>query len=75
MLICISQEALTGPSDLMVCFGTWLRLHNVNTSLNSKPVIQRRSKRSLMGNFHLFVLSLQCTYICYWIQLLLLPPT
>ena len=26
-------------------------------------------------NFYLFVLSLQCTYICCWIQLLLLPPT
>ena len=56
MLICISQEALTGPSDLMVCFGTWLRLHNVNTSLNSKPVIQRRRKRSLLGKllFYLY---------------------
>ena len=66
MLICISQEALTGPSDLMVCFGTWLRLHNVNTSLNSKPVIQRRSKRSLMGKL-LFI----CIEFTMYIHLLL----
>ena len=44
------QEALTGPSDLMLCFGTLYRMHNVNTSLNSKLVVEQKMKRNLFGN-------------------------
>ena len=43
------QEALQGPSDLMVCFGTFHRLHNINNSINAKLVTQNKSKRSLIG--------------------------
>ena len=43
------KEALQGPSDLMVCFGTFHRLHNINNSINAKIVTHNKSLRSLIG--------------------------
>ena len=43
------HEFFTSPSDLMVCFGTMHRLYNVNTSFNSKVVIEKKRKQRLLG--------------------------
>ena len=43
------QEGFSGPCDLMICFGTFHRLANVNTSLNSKTLDAKKEKRNLFG--------------------------
>ena len=43
------QEGFSGPCDLMICFGTFHRLANVNTSLNSKTLDAKKEKRKLLG--------------------------
>ena len=48
------KEALQGPSDLMVCFGTFHRLHNINNSINAKVVTHSKSLRSLIGDNNTF---------------------
>ena len=43
----------------MICFGTFHRLANVNTSLNSKTLDAKKEKRNLLGNPSL-LLSINC---------------
>jgi len=61
-----AREGFSGPCDLMICFGTFHRLANVNTSLKSKTLdakgsLQRRKKLEFsnvnldpLGKFQLF---------------------
>ena len=43
------QEFLSGPSDLMICFGTAHRLLNVSSSLNSKLLDKKKEIRKFSG--------------------------